>query len=277
MAGDWIKMRVGLTTNPHVLRIAERLLESPEYLSWAGLSWGVGGYPPLSQEEADSEKYVALRVTRYVAVTALLKFWGYANEHCKGDFVAGILPQDVIEITGVPGFSAALEYSGWAEFDAKKGGMRMPNFDEHNTGARDRSSVGAERQKRYRERKKEEEKRYVTRDVTVTEREEKRREEQIHHPTPNGGGGLPGFARFWETWPTSDRKQAKGKCLDAWKKAHAERVAADILAHVESMKVSPSWQRDGGQYVPAPLTYLNQRRWEGAEGADDGAQGEVFV
>lgn len=76
---------------------------------------------------------------------------------------------------------------------------------------------------------------------------------------------LPGFAEFWKTWPVTDRKQAKGKCLDAWKKAHAERDAAVILVHVERMKSSGDWQRDNGQYIPAPLVYLNGRRWEGAE------------
>lgn len=78
----------------------------------------------------------------------------------------------------------------------------------------------------------------------------------------------PGFAEFWKTWPSNDRKQAKGKCLDAWKKAHAERDAALILAHVESLKLSQSWRKNGGEFVPAPLVYLNNRRWEGAELAD---------
>lgn len=177
MAGDWIKMRVGLTTNPHVLRIAESLLECAEYLDWAGLSWGIAGYPPLSESEARDERYVALRITRYVTVTALLKFWGYANEHAKGDSIDGIRSQDVLEITGVPGFANALQCAGWVEFDLENGGVRIPNFEEHNTGARERSSAGAERQKRYRERKKSEASGDVTRDVTVTEREEKRRED----------------------------------------------------------------------------------------------------
>ena len=75
----------------------------------------------------------------------------------------------------------------------------------------------------------------------------------------------PGFAEFWKTWPSNDRKQAKGKCLDAWKKAHAERDAALVLAHVESLKSSASWMKNGGEFIPAPLVYLNQRRWEGAE------------
>jgi hypothetical protein len=75
----------------------------------------------------------------------------------------------------------------------------------------------------------------------------------------------PGFAKFWETWPTNDRKQAKGKCLDAWKKASAERDAALVIDHVTAMKSSREWLKNDGEFVPAPLVYLNQRRWEGAE------------
>ena len=86
----------------------------------------------------------------------------------------------------------------------------------------------------------------------------------------------PGFAKFWETWPTNDRKQAKGKCLDAWKKASAERDAALVLAHVSSLKNS-AWLKDGGQYVPAPLVYLNQRRWEGADACGDGLKNGILA
>lgn len=74
---------------------------------------------------------------------------------------------------------------------------------------------------------------------------------------------FPGFASFWDAWPTSDRKQARGKCLEVWKKAKAEADAALIVTHVEQMKAGP-WRKDGGQFIPAPMTYLNQRRWEGA-------------
>jgi hypothetical protein len=88
--------------------------------------------------------------------------------------------------------------------------------------------------------------------------------------TPNPQGGeFPGFAEFWNVWPVGDRKQAKGKCLEAWKKAGAEPHAALIVSHVERMKASPAWTKDAGQFVPAPMVYLNQRRWEGAEGASD--------
>jgi hypothetical protein len=81
-----------------------------------------------------------------------------------------------------------------------------------------------------------------------------------------------GFASFWETWPTNDRKQAKGKCLDAWKKANAERDAALVIAHVSSLKNSREWQKNGGEFIPAPLVYLNQKRWEGAEASAPAGQ-----
>jgi len=85
----------------------------------------------------------------------------------------------------------------------------------------------------------------------------------------------PGFVKFWETWPTNDRKQARGKCFEVWKKAHAERDAAMVLAHVSRMKNTDEWQRQGGQFVPAPLVYLNQRRWDGAE--VEASRVETFV
>ena len=56
-----------------------------------------------------------------------------------------------------------------------------------------------------------------------------------------------GFAAFWAAWPNTDRKQAKGKCLEAWKKASAERDAAVIVAHVETLKACQTWTKDGGQ------------------------------
>ncbi|MEB3211288.1 MAG: DUF1376 domain-containing protein [Leptolyngbyaceae bacterium] len=70
-----------------------------------------------------------------------------------------------------------------------------------------------------------------------------------------------GFARFWATWPTSGRKVAKAECAKRWRMRGLEAQADVICKHVESSKSSKQW-REG--YEPAPLTYLNQRRWEDA-------------
>lgn len=79
----------------------------------------------------------------------------------------------------------------------------------------------------------------------------------------------PGFARFWLVWPKSQRKEARGECLKAWKKADAEAVADAVIAHVEGLKRSQGWTKDSGQFIPAPLVYLHQKRWEGADGASN--------
>jgi hypothetical protein len=78
---------------------------------------------------------------------------------------------------------------------------------------------------------------------------------------------LPGFERFWSVWPKTFRKESKGECRKAWTKAGAESDVDRVIAHVERLKSSPNWTKDGGQFVPAPLVYVNQKRWDGAEDA----------
>jgi glutaredoxin len=75
----------------------------------------------------------------------------------------------------------------------------------------------------------------------------------------------PLFSEFWETYPNTDRKQSMGKCLVAWKKSKAETYASVVIGHVERLKKSADWLKNNGEFIPAPLVYLNQRRWEGAE------------
>jgi hypothetical protein len=88
-------------------------------------------------------------------------------------------------------------------------------------------------------------------------------------------GVLPGFVAFWRVWPKSARKEAKGKCLESWRRAGAEALTDQIVAHVERLKRSPGWTKQGGEFIPAPLVYLNNRRWEGAE--EDGPSGKWWL
>jgi hypothetical protein len=78
-------------------------------------------------------------------------------------------------------------------------------------------------------------------------------------PEKSGEAMPAGFVQFWETWPRSQRKECKAECLKRWKAKGLEAIAAQIIAHVEVAKNSKKWQ-DG--YEPAPLTYINQKRWE---------------
>ena len=67
------------------------------------------------------------------------------------------------------------------------------------------------------------------------------------------------FNEFWSSWPTSKRKVAKSTCETKWLKLRLDNVADQILSHVNSIKGSEQWTTG---YEPAPLTYINQRRWE---------------
>ena len=72
-----------------------------------------------------------------------------------------------------------------------------------------------------------------------------------------------GFLRFWGDNGTGyPRKVGKGAAWKSWHRLKCEPLAEAILAHVAGMKQSESWQKDGGQFIPFPATYLNQRRWE---------------
>ena len=74
-----------------------------------------------------------------------------------------------------------------------------------------------------------------------------------------------GFDRFWEAWPKSVRKGGKSECLKKWAKLYCESCADQIIKHVEWMKTTDQWRKSDGAFIPAPLVYLNQQRWDGAE------------
>lgn len=67
------------------------------------------------------------------------------------------------------------------------------------------------------------------------------------------------FERFWQLYPKKVGKDAASKAWDKLKaKAETLLLIADALAwQVES----DQWQKDGGQFIPNPSTYLNQARW----------------
>lgn len=74
--------------------------------------------------------------------------------------------------------------------------------------------------------------------------------------------GPRGFEDFWRAWPKNERKTAKWKCLGVWRRVKLEPLTDQIVAAVEGWKKTESWTKDGGRFVPMPLTWLNGRRWE---------------
>lgn len=81
-----------------------------------------------------------------------------------------------------------------------------------------------------------------------------------HTNTPKPPAAAPdGFAQFWSAYPKKVGKPAAEK---AFRAAKLNGHLPEVLADVEAKAASPGWTKDGGQFVPNPATYLNQRRWE---------------
>ena len=74
-----------------------------------------------------------------------------------------------------------------------------------------------------------------------------------------------GFERFWRAWPSSTRKGAKSECKKKWEKHYCETQTDQIIKHIEWLKTTEQWLKGNGAFIPAPLVYLNQQRWDGAE------------
>lgn len=279
MAGDWIKMRVNLVTHPKVLAISEFLAGHPDYQEWSTMA---GFVPCLGGSVEDSERdyQSSLRVTRYVTVASLLRFWGYANEHARDEFIKTLRVSDIDDIVQVPGFGAALESVEWAIYDVEQRGVSLPNFNEFNTAGGERSAnakSAAQRQKEYRDRQKAL-KSDVTSDVTVTRdsnrREEKRREEINTPKSPKGG--VSRFEAFWSAYPNKVGKDAARKAFE--KRRPDDDLLKQMLEAIAAQRSSTKWMKDGGEYIPNPSTWLNQGRWmDQASGADPAPEVGAYV
>ena len=70
------------------------------------------------------------------------------------------------------------------------------------------------------------------------------------------------FEQFWAAYP---RKTGKKDALKAWEHATDKPLLTEILAAVTCGIRSAQWQKDHGQFIPHPATWLNQGRWEDRE------------
>ena len=73
------------------------------------------------------------------------------------------------------------------------------------------------------------------------------------------------FEQFWKAYPSTPRKGGKAKCKQVWDKSYCDTQAEQILKHINWLKTTEQWLKLNGAFIPAPLVYLNQQRWDGAE------------
>ncbi len=84
----------------------------------------------------------------------------------------------------------------------------------------------------------------------------KRREENIYVVKTTNR-----FSEFWDLYPTT-RKVNKKTCLERWANKNLDAIADEVISYVKKMKDSKSWKEG---FSPAPLTLINQERWNDGE------------
>ena len=67
----------------------------------------------------------------------------------------------------------------------------------------------------------------------------------------------PAFDEFWKAYP---RKVGKDAAFKAWDKKKPPLEA--VLKALTVQRSCDQWQKEGGQFVPHPATWLNQGRWK---------------
>jgi predicted transcriptional regulator len=99
----------------------------------------------------------------------------------------------------------------------------------------------------------------VTPHVTPQSRVEKkksRKEEEKNTHTARADA----FAEFWAAYP---KKLGRGAAEKAFGKLQSpSELLPVLLAAIAAQKATTQWQRDNGQFIPYPATWLNHRRWE---------------
>ena len=68
------------------------------------------------------------------------------------------------------------------------------------------------------------------------------------------------FDEFWSRYP---KKKTKAKAKE-WYMKHrpSSKLHNDILLAITFFKDEEDWKIENGKYIPYPITFLNQRRWE---------------
>lgn len=68
-----------------------------------------------------------------------------------------------------------------------------------------------------------------------------------------------GFLSFWSAYP---KKVGKDAAWASWQKRNGDRPPTEsLLTAINAQILSPQWQKEKGQFIPNPSTWINQGRW----------------
>lgn len=93
--------------------------------------------------------------------------------------------------------------------------------------------------------------------------------------SPKGEAYSDAFLSFWSAYP---RKVGKGEAWKVWKRLRPDGVLVSLMLNAVALqRGSPAWERDGGQYIPHPATWLRQRRWEDETDTREGGEYDEYI
>jgi hypothetical protein len=87
-------------------------------------------------------------------------------------------------------------------------------------------------------------------------------DQSSNRPSDNTPISPQRFDDFWGAWPTHERKRDRRRCEELWRRANLDASADVILLALGLWKMGAEWKRDRGKYIPAPLVWLRNERWE---------------
>jgi len=151
MAGDWIKMRNDLHTDPRVVRIS-----------------------------------CACKAHRCAVVGALHLVWSLFDSHTSDGMLIGYTSELIEEMTDIPGLCEAMQKVGWLVIEDNC--LKMPDFERHSGVSAKRRAQNASRVRISRECASRAQN-VRAESAPEKRREEKRREEENKTPQPPKGGG----------------------------------------------------------------------------------------
>ena len=105
-------------------------------------------------------------------------------------------------------------------------------------------------------------------EIELEKEKEKKQDKTEATPLPAKAGEVgqvltyeeQAFNEFWSIYPKKVNKKGAFKSFKAIKNLKSELPI--ILDAVQRFKASKAWQKENGQYIPYPQTFINQERWK---------------
>lgn len=222
-----------------------KVIDHPFVAALARELWEVKGFKGFLKENPDKFK-------RACVVGLLLEFFA-APKRSQGDFLPGMTEEQIDRLVGVPGFARAMGLTGLISKETyPEEGMqafRLEEWFDPQTAGLLRALCEW----------------WLSQPAAEVAR-------IVHEEAQLPGGVIVGpkkpaqttpFDEFWAAYPDGSRKVDKKNCKEKYARILKEGVAHEkIMEGLSRWLKSSDWKKESGKYVPLPLTWLNQARWD---------------